>query len=50
VRAGTIAARLLIELGMEPTKAIERVRAVRPGAIQTNDQEKFVKGIGAAQK
>ena len=47
-RAGTIAARLLIELGMEPTKAIERVRAVRPGAIQTNDQERFVKGIGAA--
>jgi ADP-ribosyl-[dinitrogen reductase] hydrolase len=49
-RAGTIAARLLIELGMEPTKAIERVRAVRPGAIETNDQERFVKGIGAARK
>jgi ADP-ribosyl-[dinitrogen reductase] hydrolase len=49
-RAGTIAARLLIELGMEPTKAIEHVRAVRPGAIQTNDQESFVKGIRAAHK
>jgi ADP-ribosyl-[dinitrogen reductase] hydrolase len=49
-RAGTIAARLLIELGMEPTKAIEHVRAVRPGAIETNDQERFVKGIGAAHK
>ena len=49
-RAGTIAARLLIELGMEPTKAIERVRVVRPGAIQTNDQERFVKGIGAAHQ
>jgi hypothetical protein len=46
-RAGTIAARLLIELGMEPTKAIERVRAVRPGAIETPDQERFVRGIGA---
>jgi ADP-ribosyl-[dinitrogen reductase] hydrolase len=46
-RAGTIAARLLIELGMEPTKAIEHVRAARPGAIETNDQEKFVKGIRA---
>ena len=46
-RAGTIAARLLIELGMEPTKAIERVRAVRPGAIETNDQVRFVRGIGA---
>jgi ADP-ribosyl-[dinitrogen reductase] hydrolase len=30
-RAGTIAARLLVELGMEPRNAIERVRAVRPG-------------------
>jgi ADP-ribosyl-[dinitrogen reductase] hydrolase len=49
-RAGTIAARLLIELGMEPTKAIERVRALRPGAIETNDQVRFVKGIGAAHK
>jgi ADP-ribosyl-[dinitrogen reductase] hydrolase len=49
-RAGTIAARLLIELGMEPTKAIERVRAVRPRAIETPDQERFVKGIGAAHK
>ena len=44
-RAGTIAARLLVELGMEPTKAIANVRAVRPGAIQTSDQEKFVLDI-----
>jgi hypothetical protein len=29
-RAGTIAARLLIELGMEPETAIARVRGVRP--------------------
>src|SRR3954447_24171802 len=49
-RAGTIAARLLIELGMEPTKAIELVRAVRPGAIETDDQERFVKGIGLAHR
>jgi protein-tyrosine phosphatase len=44
-RAGRIAARLLIELGMEPTKAIARVRAVRPGAIETRDQEQFVLDI-----
>ena len=49
-RAGTIAARLLVELGMEPTKAIASVRAVRPGAIETSDQEKFVLGIGTARK
>jgi ADP-ribosyl-[dinitrogen reductase] hydrolase len=49
-RAGTIAARLLIELGMEPTKAIEDVRAVRPGAIETSDQERYVRNLGAAQR
>jgi ADP-ribosyl-[dinitrogen reductase] hydrolase len=46
-RAGTIAARLLIELGMKPKTAITRVRAVRPGAIETSDQENFVLDIGA---
>jgi ADP-ribosyl-[dinitrogen reductase] hydrolase len=49
-RAGTIAARLLVELGMEPAKAIESVRAVRPGAIETSDQKKFVLGIRATRK
>lgn len=49
-RAGTIAARLLVELGMEPTKAIASVRLVRPGAIETCDQEKFVLGICAARE
>jgi ADP-ribosyl-[dinitrogen reductase] hydrolase len=46
-RAGTIAARLLIELGTEPKAAIARVRSVRPGAIETGDQERFVRGISA---
>lgn len=49
-RAGIIAARLLIELGMEPTLAIENVRKIRPGAIETCDQERFVKGIGTRPK
>ena len=49
-RAGIIAARLLIELGMEPTLAIENVRRVRPGAIETCDQERFVTGIGTRPK
>src|SRR5260370_29175745 len=34
-RAGTIASRLLIELGMRPKTSIERVRAVRPWALET---------------
>jgi ADP-ribosyl-[dinitrogen reductase] hydrolase len=49
-RAGTIAARLLVELGIPPTRAIARVRAVRPGAIENSVQEKFVLGIGTVRK
>lgn len=46
-RAGTIGARLLIELGMERATAISRVRNVRPGAIETPEQEQYVMGIRA---
>jgi hypothetical protein len=39
-----IAARLLVETGgVEPEVAIERVRAVRPGAIETGAQERWVR-------
>lgn len=41
-RAGTIAARLLAELGVEAGEAIRRVRAVRPGALETIAQEQHV--------
>jgi ADP-ribosyl-[dinitrogen reductase] hydrolase len=44
-RAGTIGARLLTELGMEPAAAVAQVRAVRPGAIETPEQERYVLGI-----
>ena len=42
-RAGTIASRLLVEAGFTPDLAIERVRQVRPGAIETHPQLKWVK-------
>ena len=42
-RTGTITARLLIELGMDADTAIGRVRAARPGAIQTVQQEVYVR-------
>ena len=38
-RSGLVAARLLIELGEAPSQAIDRVRAARPGAVQTAEQE-----------
>ncbi|KAI5912136.1 cyclin-dependent kinase inhibitor 3 family protein [Thauera sp. 2A1] len=41
-RAGTVAARLLVELGMPAVEAIGRVRSARPGAIETAEQEQYV--------
>lgn len=41
-RSGTIAARLLVELGWDAQAAIRAVRAQRPGAIETRTQETHV--------
>jgi len=42
-RSGMIAARLIVELGATtPERAIRIVRASRPGAIETHEQEKLV--------
>ena len=49
-RTGTIAARLLIEFGMDPREAIARVRQSRPGAIQTWVQEEYVRRCGWSLK
>lgn len=42
-RTGTLAARLLVEFGMDPEAAIQAVRAARPGAIETDAQEAYVR-------
>lgn len=42
-RAGTISARLLVELGMDADEAIAYVRRVRVGAIETTEQLRHVK-------
>jgi protein-tyrosine phosphatase len=49
-RAGMISARLLVESGVEPEAAITRVRAARPGAIETRPQEEWVRGGRAASE
>lgn len=46
-RAGTIAARLLVERGEAPHSAISRVRKCRPGAIETKEQEAHVMQVKA---
>jgi ADP-ribosyl-[dinitrogen reductase] hydrolase len=42
-RAGTMAARIVAELGLPPSWAVEEVRRVRPGAIETSEQEDVVR-------
>lgn len=44
-RTGLFAARLLIEAGMAPDRAIAKVRTARPGAIETSAQEAYLRGL-----
>jgi ADP-ribosyl-[dinitrogen reductase] hydrolase len=41
-RTGLVAGLILVERGVTPRQAIERVRAVRPHAIETRAQEGYV--------
>ena len=41
-RTGLVVARLLIEHGWNPAMAIKEIRALRPGAIETTEQERYV--------
>jgi len=45
-RTGLLAARLLIEFGEPPQRAIALVRRVRSGAIQTHEQEAYLWELG----
>ena len=42
-RSGMIAARLLCESGVDAEEAIARIRAARPGAIETWEQEQWAR-------
>jgi ADP-ribosyl-[dinitrogen reductase] hydrolase len=41
-RTGLLAARILVEFGVPPADAVARVRAARPGAIETDEQLAYV--------
>ena len=41
-RTGTVAARLLVDMGVSPPEAVRLVRAARPGTIQTHQQLRYV--------
>ena len=49
-RTGMIAARLLVELGVEPEQAIAEVRLINRRRIQTRGQSDFVRGLQALSK
>ncbi len=44
-RSGTVVAALLIAAGMSPDDAMRAVRRVRPGAIETTDQEAWLRHL-----
>lgn len=44
-RTGTIAARILVERGIDAGAAIALVRKYRPGAIETPEQEAWVRAL-----
>ena len=49
-RSGTVAACALLAAGMTPEQAIATVRAARhPNAVETAEQERFVRAFAAAQ-
>lgn len=41
-RAGTVACMLLMELGANGSDALRKVRAARPGAVETKKQERYL--------
>jgi protein-tyrosine phosphatase len=45
-RTGTVAARLLVEFGLDPPAAITQVRRARPGSIQSRAQEVYLQRLG----
>ena len=44
-RTGLVSARLLVEMGIYPDKAIDMVRQARPGAIETTKQELYIRKL-----
>lgn len=48
-RTGTLAAALLVEFGADPDAAIDAVRRVRPGTLETAAQEAFVRAAASSR-
>lgn len=46
-RSGTMAACYLVARGLDPGSALEEIRVLRPGSVETNEQEKAVQAWAA---
>ena len=46
-RTGMIVLRIMIEFGEDPDQALERLRRIRPCAVETKAQENWAKMLGA---
>jgi ADP-ribosyl-[dinitrogen reductase] hydrolase len=46
-RTGLVAARVLVEAGMDADDAVAAIRRARPGTIQTSEQERHVHVLAA---
>ena len=44
-RTGTVAALILVSMGVNSKEAIRQVRTVRPGAIESKEQEQYVESL-----
>ena len=44
-RSGMIALRLMVESGEDPDAALTRLRAVRPGAVETSEQLEWARAV-----
>ena len=46
-RAGMIVLRIMVEFGEDPDEALERLRKIRPCAVETKAQENWARMLGA---
>lgn len=46
-RSGAVAARLLVERGLPPERALAAVRRARPGAVEAREQAEWVRAVAA---
>ena len=49
-RTGTVLAAYFVTRGLPPKDAVERVRALRPGSVETAEQERAVEAFARRQK